>query len=49
MRKNAIIIALTELKNQNKRMRQTLFKAKHELSKNVIKVPENIYRWHNKM
>ena len=25
-----------------------MFKAKIELFQNVIKVPENIYRWHNK-
>ena len=29
-------------------MRQTLLKAKIELYQNVIKVAENIYRWHNK-
>ena len=31
-----------KVKKQNKRMRQTLFKAKIELLQNVIKVPENI-------
>ena len=43
------IITFTKLKSKTyKRMRRTLFKANNELFQNVIKVPENIYRWHNK-